>query len=234
MNNMPVRTSFVRVQDESTPDYFTVSSSSRRPIFASSEVKESTSTGERFPVQQSAEVSQISFQTSNFNDEKSTFLFRPMVLDCIAQAEKNAREKITLQYVNELRILIQKDEFFDGEVSRSEQYMIEAYEHGQLDYIADAMMTIYSSSLDDAHMLEGILTMISCVPYEAIEPKGQIMAMGLLTNKELVVRDKAIQCFERWNSKKGLGYLKNIVCGPSWLQKYVEKVIMYIERDGLE
>lgn len=76
--------------------------------------------------------------------------------------------------------------------------------------------------------------MIACVPYEAVSPKGQIMAMGLLTNKILSVRDKAIQCFERWNSKKGLAYLRNVSCYPKWLQNYVDKVIMYIERDGME
>ena len=81
-------------------------------------------------------------------------------------------------------------------------------------------MSIYSSNLGEAHMLEGILTMIASVPYEAISPKGQIMAMGLLTNKILSVRDKAIQCFERWNSKKGLDYLKNISCSPRWLQNW--------------
>lgn len=53
-------------------------------------------------------------------------------------------------------------------------------------------------------------------------------------NKILSVRDKAIQCFERWNSKKGLAYLRNVSCYPKWLQNYVDKVIMYIERDGME
>ena len=115
-----------------------------------------------------------------------------------------------------------------------EKYMKEGYEQGQLDFIADALMRVYSSNLGDAHMLEGILTMIASVPYEAISPKGQIMAMGLLSNKTLSVRDKAIQCFERWNSKKGLDYLKNISCSPKWLQNYVDKVVMYIERDGIE
>ena len=78
------------------------------------------------------------------------------------------------------------------------------------------------------------MIMIESVPYEAISPKGQMKAMGLLVKKSLSVRDKAIQCFEKWNSKKGLAYLKNISCSPIWLQKYVDKVIMYIERDGIE
>ena len=98
----------------------------------------------------------------------------------------------------------------------------------------EALMQIYLKNLSNVHFLEGILVMISAVPYEIVEPKGQTMAMGLLTNKELLIRDRAIQCFEQWNSKKGLEVLKSIECQPKWLQKYVDKVIMYIERDGIE
>ena len=76
--------------------------------------------------------------------------------------------------------------------------------------------------------------MVSCVPYEVVQPKGQAIAMGLLSNKELLIRDRAIQCFERWNSKKGLDVLKSLDCQPKWLQKYVDKIIKYIERDGVE
>lgn len=95
------------------------------------------------------------------------------------------REKIILRYANEIRILIQQDEFIDGEVSRSEQYMIEGYEQGQLDFITEALMRVYSSNLGEAHILEGNIDHDCCVPYEAVSPKGQIMAMGLLTNKIL-------------------------------------------------
>ena len=147
---------------------------------------------------------------------------------------KEKRDEIILQYTNELRILIKQDEFIDGEISQSEYYMLDAYKQGELHYVIDAIMKLYSCSLTNVHMLKGILTIIACVPYEAIEPQGQIMAMGLLTHKSLSVRDKAIQCFEKWNSKKGLPYLKNIKCSPKWLQRYAEKVIMYIERDGIE
>lgn len=234
MSNRSVSGNFVKLVDGSTFYYFPISSSLHRSITESFEIKKDASTDSGFSAQQSTEMKQASFQTTNFKDTKKTLSFGTAVLDYIAQAKIETRDKIVSQYANEIRGLIQQDEFFDGEVSQSEHYMIEAYERGQMDYIADALMTIYSSSLGDAHMLEGILTMISCVPYEATAPKGQIMAMGLLTNKTLAVRDKAIQCFERWNSKKGLGYLKNIVCSPNWLQKYVEKVIMYIERDGTE
>jgi hypothetical protein len=148
--------------------------------------------------------------------------------------ESKVRKNIISRYINEIKILIRQDEFIDGEFSQSELYMDDAYDKGQIDYVTDALMEIYTSSLNEPHMLEGILTMISSVPYEIVYPKGQIIAAGLLENKELSVRDKAIQCFEKWNSKKGLIFLKNIHCTPKWLQKYTDRVIMHIERDGTE
>lgn len=139
-----------------------------------------------------------------------------------------------MQMVNEINTLINHDEYIDGEMSQAELFMKEIYSNNQIDYAIEALMQIYSNNLLNVHVLEGILVMISCLPYEAVEPKGQIMAMGLLSNKELIIRDRAIQCFERWNSKKGLNTLKSLNCQPIWLQKYVNKVIMYIERDGEE
>lgn len=218
---------FVGIEEGTNVHSLPISSSRYRTIVEPVRIKANSST-----VQQSTEVKQASSQTSNFKTINNPITFGAEVLDYIARSEAETRKSIILQYANEIRILIRQDEFIDGEVSESELYMNDVYNKGQIDYVADALMIIYSSNFSDVHMLEGILTMISSVPYEAIAPKGQIMAMGLLTNKALSVRDKAIQCFEKWNSKKGLDYLKKIHCSPSWLQKYVDKVIMYIERDG--
>ena len=225
---------FVKFRDGSTVYYLPASSSLRRDVIEAFDEEEETSTSNDYPSYQFKNENQLSPQTNNFKSKRSATLFETAILDYIAQSEAEVREKIISQYANEIRILIRQDEFIDGEVSRSERYMKEGYAQGQLDFIADALMRVYSSNLGEAHMLEGILTMIASVPYGAISPKGQIMAMGLLANKTLSVRDKAIQCFERWNSKKGLDYLKNISCSPKWLQNYVDKVVMYIERDGIE
>lgn len=234
MTNKTSQELFAKFRDGSIVYHLPVSSSLRRAVIEEFDEEEDTSTSNDYPSCRAKVENQLSPQTNNFKSQRSTTLFETAILDYIAQSEAETREKTISQYANEIRILIQQDEFIDGEISRSERYMKEGYERGQLDFIADALMRVYSSSLGEAHMLEGILTMIASVPYEAISPKGQIMAMGLLVNKTLSVRDKAIQCFEKWNSKKGLAYLKNISCSPIWLQKYVDKVIMYIERDGIE
>jgi hypothetical protein len=147
---------------------------------------------------------------------------------------KAFRDEQITQLVNEISILIRHDEFLDGEISQSEMFMEEAYANNQMEYVIEALMQIYYANLLNVHVLEGVLVMLASVPYEAVETKGPIMAIGLLSNKELIIRDRAIQCFERWNSKKGLIALKSLDCHPKWLQNYVNKVIMYIERDGID
>ena len=170
--------------------------------------------------------------TGNFQNKRTPLLFEQDTIVSIAYYEKERKIRLLKQFVNDIRVLIKQDEFIDGELSKSEMYIRNAAENDQIDLVIEAMMEVYSDSLHDTHILEGILSMISSVSYNLVYPKGQIMAMGLLSNKELSVRDKAIQCFERWNSKKGIEYLKSLECRPRWLQKYVEKVMMYLERDG--
>lgn len=229
MKNKATKRGFVGIE-EGTNSYYLHKSSSQQRKFVESEIKITSSTENL----NRSEPTHTTFQTSKPTSISGSFLLDTGVMEYIVRAKAETRESIVLQYENEIRLIIRQDDFIDGEISESECYMLNARESGNLDFIVEALMNVYSSNLGDPHMLEGILTMISSVPYEDVAPRGQIMAMGLLTNKTLSVRDKAIQCFEKWNSKKGLDYLKNIDCSPNWLQRYVEKVIIYIERDGTE
>lgn len=173
------------------------------------------------------------FKKHMMNTSEAMFIYYNNNKNLDREIQEFRKGKI-MKFFNEISIIINHDEYIDGEVSQSEIFMKEAYKNEQMDYVMEALMQIYMDNLFNIHILEGILTMISCVPYEVVQPKGQTIAMGLLSNKELLIRDKAIQCFERWNSKKGLDALKSLDCQPKWLQKYVDKIIMYIEKDGVD
>lgn len=92
----------------------------------------------------------------------------------------------------------------------------------------DALMKIYMNKYNDEHVLLGVMEMISCMKYEDVDPKGQIMALGLLQHENIYLRDRAIQVYEQWNSKKGINVLKTLKCDQKWLQDYVDKVIEYV------
>lgn len=139
---------------------------------------------------------------------------------------------VSLSY--EINVLIANDEYIDGVLSVSEQFMRVAYGRGQMDSMMEALMLLFRRSCNDTHVLEGMLVMIASVPYEAVWPNGQAIAGELVSHPELQIRDRAIQCYERWNSKKGLDVLRRLDCTPKWLQKYVDEIILDIEKNGVE
>ena len=130
--------------------------------------------------------------------------------------------------------IIDHDEYIDGELSRSAMFMKNALKNKQMDNVMEALMRLYMRNLTNTHVLEGILVMLSSVPYDAVAPKGQVIVAGLVSNEELLIRDRAIQCYECWNSKKGLNVLRSLNCQPKWLQAYVDQIILDIEKDGVE
>lgn len=147
---------------------------------------------------------------------------------------QNKKEELIKQFEIEIKNVIHNDEFIDGTITNSEKYMYENYNTNTDNFIKTALMNLYLRNLSNSKVLTGILMMISTISYSQAEPEGPIMAIGLLQNKDNEIRDKAIQAFERWNSKKGISVLKSLKCDKKWLQLYVDKVIAYIERDGVD
>lgn len=138
------------------------------------------------------------------------------------------------QFKNDILGIILNDTFEDGTITKSEEYIRETFSPDTSEDIKSAIMELYLSNLDRPFVLTGLLTMISSIPYHDAVPQCPIMALGLLQNKDISIRDKAIQVFEKWNSKAGIPILKSLQCDRKWLQKYVDKVILYLERDGLD
>lgn len=155
-------------------------------------------------------------------------------LDPFLTSEREARRTVVIQYKSDILNLIRNDYFEAGFVSQSEQYILNTANDNNVEYIREAANELYLEFYNDSHVLTGLLIMMGTLDYETAEPQGQTMALGLLQHEDISVRDRAIQAFERWNSKKGLPVLKSLHCDRTWLQRYVDKVISYLERDGLD
>jgi hypothetical protein len=65
--------------------------------------------------------------------------------------------------------------------------------------------------------------------YNLIEPAGVTFAISATLHPNLDIKDYAIQCFDMWESKKSLGYLKIIEIDSPWLNDYLQEVITNIE-----
>lgn len=136
------------------------------------------------------------------------------------------------EYSEEILSIFMNDEFIDGEISQSEVYMEKHFNENTSIYILGALNDILIKNFDAPHVLEGILTMLSSISYKAASPEGVSMCASLLGHKSLEVKDKAVQTFERWNSKKGIIILENLDCTPMWFQNYINDVISALKEGG--
>ena len=155
-------------------------------------------------------------------------------LDPMLISERDARKIVVKQYKTDILNVIRNDTYESGFVSQSEYYISNNATEANYEYIREASNELYLEHYNDSQVLTGLLIMMGTLSYEEAEPQGQTMALGLLQHEDISVRDRAIQAFERWNSTKGLPVLRSLHCDRSWLQRYVEKVIAYLERDGVD
>lgn len=144
------------------------------------------------------------------------------------------RKSVVENYCTEILNVIQNDVFEDGEISKSEMYILENFNEQNGEYIKTALMKIFEENYGDEHILTGVLTMISAKSYEEMEYQGPIIPLALLQHEDIYLRDRAIQTYEIWNSKKGIPILEKLQCDQKWLQDYVNDVIFYLKRDGVD
>lgn len=144
------------------------------------------------------------------------------------------RKQLVEQYKIEIISIIQNDNYEDGFYSQSEAFIDNQLTYDNIPYVKSALNELYIEFLKNSHVLTGIMLMSGRISYDDAFPELQTMAIGLLQHKDDEVRDRAIQVFERWNSKKGLHVLESLRCEKNWMQRYVDKVIEYIKREGVD
>lgn len=142
------------------------------------------------------------------------------------------RKRKVDEYSEEILSIFMNDEFIDGEVSQSEIYMEKHFNENTSIYILEALNNILVKNFDIPHILVGVLTMLSSISYKAASPEGISMCVSLLEHKSLEVKDKAVQTFEKWNSKEAITILENLNCSPIWFQNYINDVISALKEGG--
>ncbi|MBR3888671.1 MAG: hypothetical protein IKJ32_06190 [Clostridia bacterium] len=109
-----------------------------------------------------------------------------------------------------------------GVISEFDEYIINNI---QDENVLKAVNQIYLDNYNNEEVLVKILNAISEVDYKLISPHGQLIAIAGISNKNLVVKQKAIQAFERWHNSESINILENIDVREKWLKKYVQKVL---------
>ena len=187
-----------------------------QPVFSDNNISQTSNYGRVMP--RVISINESSLRYNDYNPE--------------LQHEQKARVKVVKQSKIDLINIVLNDSFEAGVISQSENYIDRYANKENIEYIREAANELYLENFSDPHILTGLLIMMGSLSYNDAYPQGQTMALGLLQHECITVRDRAIQVFERWNSKKGINVLKSLRCDRVWLQKYVDKVIQYLERDG--
>lgn len=129
---------------------------------------------------------------------------------------------------NILEVKMNRSDVEWGTISEFDEYVIENIEN---ENVLKAINQIYLDNFDDEDVLVKILNAISEIDYEKVNPYGQTIAIAAISNKNLVVKQKAIETFERWNNEESIKILENIDIREKWLKKHVEKVIADLKEE---
>lgn len=145
---------------------------------------------------------------------------------------EEAEKELAETFKQDIISVISSDFFEDGVTSGSERYVKSVLRESNYKVFKDALMDLYLIHYSDSHVLTGLLKMVGAMDYQLAKPQGPIMALGLLQHENLFIRDRAIRVYEKWNSKEAIPTLQRLRCDAKWLQRYVDKVIYFLERDG--
>ncbi|MED4225666.1 hypothetical protein [Neobacillus cucumis] len=60
---------------------------------------------------------------------------------------------------------------------------------------------------------------------------GQTIALAGLSNRSVEVKEYAVRSFENWGSPDCIEILDGVDCGETWLQEYINQVILVLEEE---
>lgn len=170
-------------------------------------------------VNASIELEDLSETTNNYLEKTKEELIKIEV------------DKISNQYEKKIYEILCADRFEVGEKSNIDDFLY-SLPNESLCYIKPALLRILSRNENNNHIIEGILRIFSFFEYKDMKPEGPTACLALFSHKSVLIKNKAIQVFEKWNSRDSLIQLENHVCSPSWIQAHLQNVISYIKEYG--
>lgn len=127
-----------------------------------------------------------------------------------------------------LKTLLFSSEIELGKFSDFDKFVIDNIEK---EYTLQAILKIYVENFDSEEILTKILNAISEVDYKKVGEIGEIIAISSVANKSLIVKQKAIETFEKWNYKEAITILENLDIREQWLKNYINKIVNNLKDD---
>lgn len=168
----------------------------------------------------------------SLNNTKALNLFNDNApsIELINSTSSQTKEEVFNNdvFFDEFRRLIYKEDIEFGYYSKTCEFVEKELLKDKIS-VLNVFLDKTLKFTDDKYVLFAILHTISHLDYALVYPNAQYIPMAMINHKDLEIKDYAIQCFEIWESKDSLAYLKDLELQSKSLQSYLTKVIKYIE-----
>jgi len=142
---------------------------------------------------------------------------------------RNTRELELISRCHLRFVMVARNEEIEyGFVSASERLMKEMFQEFP-DSIGAIAQGIFLLEIDKPAVLISLIKAISAIPYAAMWPYSQMIAISALANANEEVREAGIRAFEQWEHPDGIKLLKSTTTALSWLEEYKLATITYLE-----
>ena len=117
-----------------------------------------------------------------------------------------------------------------GKIGMSTKYVSEQLSKDKGELLQE-LQDIALENMDNKHLVYSIIHTFAHLEYDVVYPTGPVFALAMSRHEDIEIRDCSIQCFEMWNKKKSLNYLKLIKIEEEWLNEYFQEVIKDLEEE---
>ncbi len=167
--------------------------------------------------------------SSNFGNARSSLEIEKYTLGFVAKYVKEQKKAllkhITNDLVSKLRYFSYDDESMDAIWMTYDSIL----EKISIEYLGEVLQGIFLSHNDYPNILCGICRLLTSLELDEVYPWGPMILVGLLNHKNETVKEYSVILLDNWKDKSLIPVLRNIDCHSSWLQAYVQDVLLSLE-----
>lgn len=206
------------------------STSNQKSITELDEIFSSKKPSNPYPKKFSKE---LIFDFENETDFDSIFNEIDFLFDANEDSTENRLNKtrssiLDKNYTRTFINLLKEEDFEFGYSTRSEDMLNEQLKINAL-ATRNWLNEIFIKNFHDQSVIIGILRIIGRFEPSIIFPQGQTIALAALSHSNDEIKELGIRAFEKWCSLESLEILKSISTNVSWLNEYIDEVIIDFE-----
>lgn len=164
-------------------------------------------------------------------------MFAPSSIDSIVSQEEiftdllKDRQNVSRQYFSHRLLYLFETEYFEYGLYNNADKLVAEYMETDPIQTKEWLNSLLIDNFARPSVLTKLLRILANFDYQDIYPEGPTMAALTLHHRDLEVQECSVRAFESWRSIKSIEILDNLKVADGWLQKYIDKVVMYLKRD---